>query len=119
MGPSKAVLIVDDDQDFGELLAEQLRLEGWTVFVALRAQDAVSTARRMRVDVVLTDVVLPPGTGMALEQTFKADPLLAAVPFVFMSGWAPHLEAVGRDRAVLKPFEISDLCGVLDACASR
>jgi len=113
MGQNKAVLVVDDDQDFRELLAEQLRLEGWTAFVAASAEDAVGLARTTAIDFVVTDVLLPRGTGMALEQTFKADPVLADVSFVFMSGWAPHLEQVGRDRALSKPFDIADLCALL------
>ena len=123
MGQGKTVLIVEDHQDLRELLAETLRLEGWATIIAADAEDAVRLAKMATttatIHVVLTDVLLPPTSGVALERTFKADPVLAHIPFVFMSGFEPHLHEVGRERSLLKPFETTELCALLAAFAHR
>jgi len=109
----KTVLIVEDHPDLRELISDTLRLEGWATVVAGGAEDAVRVARSVSVNVVLTDVLLPRTSGVALEQSFKADPVLAHIPFVFMSGFEPHLEQVGRERSLLKPFATTELCAML------
>ncbi|HXJ22011.1 MAG TPA: response regulator [Polyangia bacterium] len=114
MGPAKTVLIVEDHEDFRELLAETLRLEGWTTVTASDSDDAVRVARTTKVHVVVADIRIPPTSGPALERTFRADPSLTTIPFVFMTGWAPHLDEVGHHRGFLKPFEVSELCKRLD-----
>jgi len=124
MGQGKTVLIVEDHPDLRELLAETLRLEGWATIIAAGVEDAIRVARAATqtttpIHVVLTDVLLPPTSGAALERTFKADPVLAHIPFVFMSGFEPHLHEVGRERSLLKPFETTELCALLAAFAHR
>ncbi len=109
----KTVLVVEDHADLRELISETLRLEGWSTVVASGADDAVRLARSVTVSVVLTDVLLPPTSGVALERSFKADPVLAHIPFVFMSGFEAHLDEVGRERSLLKPFETTELCELL------
>ena len=119
MGGPKTVLIVEDHPDVRELLAETLRVEGWTTFTADSTENAIQVAKSVKVHVVLTDILLPPSSGVALEKRFKADPTLAHIPFVFMSGFAPHLDEVGPERSLLKPFETADLCEILAAWTHR
>ena len=57
------VLVVDDDFDFLRTLSDTLTDEGWKVLVGVSASAALRAARSCRVDVVLTDVVMPFGTG--------------------------------------------------------
>ena len=78
------VLVVEGYRDCRELLAETLRLEGWAAFTAANAEEAVCVARSVTLHVVLTDVVLPRTSGLAVEQSLKADPALSHIPFIFM-----------------------------------
>jgi hypothetical protein len=45
----------------------------------------------------------------------KAEPIFDQIPFVFMTGWAPHLDTGGHERGLLTPFRMEDLCGILIA----
>lgn len=55
---------------------------------------------------VLSDILLPGGRGMDLKAMFKADPNLAAIPFVFMTGYRPHVQELAPDCVLLKPFAL-------------
>jgi CheY-like chemotaxis protein len=111
----KTVLIVEDHEDFRESLAELLRLEGWATLLAASAEQAIEVARAGRVHVVLTDIVLGRTSGTMLERAFRSDPALEHIPFIFMTGSAPHLEQIGRHRGLLKPFPMENLCAMLAA----
>jgi CheY-like chemotaxis protein len=63
------VLVVDDDVDVGDLLADLLREEGHDVQVARNGREGVTLLRAKRPDLVLLDVEMPVLTGpeMAYE----------------------------------------------------
>jgi CheY-like chemotaxis protein len=109
------VLVVEDHDDFRESLLDLLHLEGWTAIGAKDANMAVDIAKGSQIDVVLTDVLLPGGSGHTLEEVFRTEPGLTGIPFVFMSGSALHLDAVCADRSLLKPFTMDRLRDILAA----
>jgi CheY-like chemotaxis protein len=110
-----AVLVVESDDDLRDVLAEGLRIEGWTPVVASGVREAVSRASGLRVDVVLTDVILVDGDAPGLELAFRRRAELREIPFVFMTAFAPYLDQLGPGRALLKPFRLEDACRVLRA----
>ncbi len=65
------VLIVDDDQDFGEVLAEEVAELGHEVFVARSGREAIAIASREPVDIVLIDVILPDINGVTLAAVLR------------------------------------------------
>ncbi len=110
---ASTVLIVEDQEDFRLTLAELLRLDGWTALVAASVDEALEVAHRGGVDIVLCDVILPGKRGPELQRAFAAQPALAAVPFVFMTGYAPHAEELAPAPVLLKPFPIDRLAEIL------
>jgi len=110
------VLVVDDDFEFLAVLSDTLTDEGWKVLVAGSASAAVRAARSCRVDVVLTDVMMPFGDGQTLEGAFKDDPLLKGVPFVFMSGAARYVRELSDARVLVKPFKAEEVVAMLNSC---
>jgi len=110
------VLVVDDDFDFLAVLSDTLAEEGWKVLVASSASAALRAARSTRVDVVLTDVVMPFGDGQTLESTFRSDPLLKDVPFVFMSGTIRYVRELRDSRVLVKPFNAQEVVAMLESC---
>src|SRR5829696_9292829 len=107
------VLIVDDNETVLSVVAPVLRRSGFHV---LQARD-VAGARRicsrasLRIDLVVTDIQMPDGTGFDLSEELKAT--RPSTPVVFMSGGYlpddPVLRAhLGPRRAFLaKPFTLS------------
>ena len=94
------ILLTEDEPDVRELVRDMLEVEGYTVFEASDPADALRVSRSLPepVDLLLTDVVMPGGTGRALaEQMTAAWPGLKVL---YMSGYPEHGAAHG---SVLEP----------------
>jgi CheY-like chemotaxis protein len=108
------ILVVDDTQLNLVLLNGILQEAGYEVRVANNAARALKALERQPADVVLLDVEMPDTDGVALCRTLKAQPALADVPVVFLSG---HDDATVRARAfaaggadyIVKPFEAAEV----------
>lgn len=84
----RSVLIVEDDRDTAQTLAELLALSGHRVQVANDAATGIALARQLRPDVILCDIGLPDRDGYEVARELRADPDLAATRLVALSGWA-------------------------------
>jgi signal transduction histidine kinase/ActR/RegA family two-component response regulator len=115
---SGTVLLVEDDPELRRLLRRTLVEQRHTVLDAADAFEALELARRNvgRLDVVLTDVVMPGGSGRELaEQLLKLDPGLKVI---FMTGYtddAVLLRGVFTDqvKVMRKPFPLAALATAL------
>ena len=110
---TETVLLVEDDAGVREMTAEALGAAGYCVVEAQGIEQAreAATSRSGGVDLLLTDVVLPDGSGPALAaQLLAAHPTLRAL---FMTAYAadPTLrDRQGRAYEVLeKPFGPEEL----------
>ncbi|WP_242339575.1 MULTISPECIES: response regulator [unclassified Anaeromyxobacter] len=103
-----AVLVVEDDPDIREALAEALGGEGYDVALAENGQDALDVLRDCpRPDVILLDLLMPVMSGWQFRQEQLADPALAGIPVVVVSASPPG--DAQPDRYLPKPFSIDDL----------
>jgi len=115
----RRVLVVDDNVDAAESLAEMLRLLGHEVAVAHDGPHALERAQREPPDVVLCDLGLPGLDGYAVARALRADPALSGSLLVAVSGYAGEVEVrraleAGFDRHLAKPadpFEVERLVG--------
>lgn len=91
------VLIIDDDLDGADALAELMRAEGHAVRVGYNGEDGMRLADERSPDVALLDVEMPvlDGPGMAYEM-FLHNMGLENVPVVFISGVANLREVAAR-----------------------
>ncbi|SCE24680.1 PAS domain S-box-containing protein [Streptomyces sp. DvalAA-14] len=110
---SGTVLVAEDNADLRTYLTGLLE-PGYTVAVAADGQDALDQARRLRPDLILTDVMMPGLDGFALLRALRADPATARIPVVFLSARAGEEAAVeglaaGADDYLAKPFSSADL----------
>ncbi len=65
------VVVVDDDADFRQTLAESLRLDGLDVRTAANAAEAMAVVQEHRPDCVLIDVFLPDADGRELARGLR------------------------------------------------
>jgi DNA-binding NtrC family response regulator len=65
------VLVVDDEAGNATSLRKIFEREGMRVFTAESAREALDVARRHKVEVVLTDLMMPGGTGVELLKALK------------------------------------------------
>lgn len=83
---SQSVLVVDDVPESLAFLCEALDAAGFTVLVATDGPQALERLRRVTPDVVLLDACMPGMDGFEVCRRIKADPGLATLPVVFMTG---------------------------------
>jgi CheY-like chemotaxis protein len=108
---SKRILICDDDVDV-RLLVQVVLDRDYEFDEAADGIEALALARSQRPDLVVLDVMLPPGNGLDVLAEFLRDPLLRDVPKVVVTA-SPEQEeaafAAGADRFFKKPFEPDEL----------
>jgi len=118
------LLIVDDDSDLADLLAETLRAEGHAVRVAHDGREGLRRSDEQPPDLVLLDVEMPrmSGPGMA-HQLLLHDCGLEKVPIVLVSGLVdlPRIaELVGTPYFLPKPYDAEAILEVVErALAER
>jgi CheY-like chemotaxis protein len=100
------VLVVDDNRDSAETMADLLRLEGHEALVAHDGREAVALALSARPDVVLLDIGLPGMDGHAACRAMRAGGLAARI--VAMTGYGQaedqrRSREAGFDAHLVKP----------------
>jgi CheY-like chemotaxis protein len=102
------VLLVEDDDDNRELMAEVLESSGCRVLSAASGQDGLKTLSENPIDVVVTDVGMPGMGGLEMARAAKA--MAPEVPVVIVTGWAEREDiasARGKevDAVLIKPVD--------------
>ena len=112
--PAPVVLVVDDEEDVRGLLREVLRTAGFAPLTASHGEEALAVLAHLagKVDLVMTDVMMPVLDGPTLARRMARD--WPGVPVLFLTGYpADTLAALGVLRAdvprIEKPFNIQDL----------
>ncbi len=112
-----SVLIVDDDDDVAELLAEVVQSLGHSVRVARDGKEGLCKIEEQLPDVVLLDVEMPKLTGPQMAyRMFITDVGKEQIPIILLSG-AVNLRdfarQVGTPYYLAKPFDVSQLMSLL------
>ena len=81
----KLVLIVDDEKDIRDLLADIIRKEGFRVETAADGEEALTKARCLAPDVMLLDLMLPKYGGFEILHDLQQDET-ANIPIIIMTG---------------------------------
>ncbi|EAR61349.1 response regulator transcription factor [Neptuniibacter caesariensis] len=108
------VLVVDDSPDALSLINDALEDAGMDVLVALEGKQALTIAKRIRPDIILLDAIMPTMDGFETCENLKADPLLADIPVIFMTGLTDTCDVVrgldvGGVDYLTKPINPSEL----------
>ncbi len=120
----RKLLIVDDDEDLVELLADVFERDGrFDIKIANNGFDAGMLVKEFRPDLVVLDVMLPDINGKEVCQRVRSDPTLEAVKIICISGMVEQdkvaeLKEAGADDFLHKPFAVDRLleraCELLD-----
>lgn len=113
------VLVVDDDDDIRNDLAEMLREEGFAVETAADGEEALRRLRAgSRPRLILLDLMMPKMNGWDFRAEQRRDPLLAAIPVAIISGvpkpndGGAFLDTVAWLR---KPFDLDLLMATIQS----
>jgi len=106
------VLLVEDEVDFRQVLAEYLELSGYTVFTANHGKHAIEVFNREHMDICILDVMMPVMDGFSLAgELKKSDPELPVIFLTAKNQKADRLRGLklGADDYITKPFEAEEL----------
>jgi CheY-like chemotaxis protein len=115
------IVVVDDDQVFGRLLATVLDLEGYRVVIVTTPEEVVPTVREVEPALVLMDIHIRNADTLGALWDLKHDEVLRHTPVIMTSGMDRAAECLetGADTFVLKPFAPSELVAVINELVAR
>jgi len=118
------VLLVEDNRDAAEGLAELLELEGCAVTIAATGRQGVKFAVEEVPDLILCDLGLPDIDGHEVARAIRNEPTLTGVKLVALSGFAQpddrrRSAAAGFDEHLAKPAKQADLTRLVGEVARR
>jgi len=116
--PGRLVLVVEDNEDAGQSLADLLELQGHRVVLTRDGRRAIDLARSLHPDVVLCDIGLPDLDGFEVARALRREEGLRRTRLVALSGYAmpEDLRAAreaGFDAHLAKPPPLDELEAVL------
>ena len=106
-------LVVDDSMLIRHTVCRFLEERGFTVGSATNGQEALEALKRVRPDIIVTDIQMPTMSGTELITAVKSDPGLAAIPIVIVAGKQSGFEKT-ETRAnftIFKDINIEDQLG--------
>jgi signal transduction histidine kinase/DNA-binding NarL/FixJ family response regulator len=110
----RRVLIVDDERDIAELIADQLAPLEVQTSIALSGAEALALLHSERFDAITLDILMPGRDGFDVLREIRADSELRSTPIVFVSVFSGHPNLAG-EWTVSKPIDADELREVLSA----
>ena len=111
---SQTIFIVEDDNDLAEMLRAYFRVQGYTVTVASRGEDAVAGITDKVPDVVVLDIRLPDIDGYEVCRRLRRSRKTQHVPVIFLTEKREREDKLaglelGAVDYITKPFDIQEL----------
>lgn len=106
------ILIVEDNVEVADILAQGLEEEGFTVHTARHGKQALDLAGRVQPVAITLDLGLPDTSGLDVLRALRADPATRAVPVIAVSATADQIDPTdfpGMTYLIQKPFYVSDV----------
>ncbi len=112
------ILIIDDNTDAAELLADSLRLVGHSTRVAFDGPRGLEIALQFQPEVALVDLGLPVMDGYDVARALRASPETAHIALVAVTGYGQESDRrrtreAGFEEHLVKPIDIEQLAGWL------
>ncbi|HET9598744.1 MAG TPA: response regulator [Anaeromyxobacteraceae bacterium] len=99
-------LVVDDERDLRENIAELLEMEGYAVRKARNGKEALEVAASEHPGIVLLDLMMPIMSGWEVVTAMRLDDELRRIPVIVISAHPAPPEGV---TVISKPFQVEHL----------
>jgi two-component system, chemotaxis family, sensor kinase CheA len=113
-----SILLVDDDLDNLDSLAQLLELHGMTVRTAQNGIEGLSILDNFLPDLIITDLSMPEMNGWDFLRRIKSASRTQHIPVIALTG---HIMSVDRDRTtlifdsyIIKPFNVEKLLNIIN-----
>ena len=110
----KKILIVEDNNDFREILHRFITKLGYHTIKARNSKEAIECAEAEQPDLIFMDVALPEVDGIKTTAMLRQNPKTAHIPVVALTAWMSALwqekaEKVGITTYLIKPISSQTL----------
>lgn len=111
---TKKVLIIDDEKDLADSIAEFLELKGYHTAVCYNGLEAIEKLSNFESDIIICDIAMPVMDGLELLNTIRSEDQWNHIPFIFLTAKTTkedmrHGMISGADDYILKPFKLSEI----------
>jgi CheY-like chemotaxis protein len=119
------ILVVEDETDIREMIAEILSGEGYLIEQAANGREALLKLKRARPDAILLDLMMPIMDGPTFARACGAVDHAADIPIVVMSAsprlahCAEQLRGYGVRAELAKPFDVDALLSIMQRVANQ
>lgn len=112
------ILVVDDQREMADMLANVLTEEGYEVTICSNGRDALQSIRDSQPAAVILDVMMPEMDGFTVLRNLRNDPIGQTLPVVLISGaWRTYekqrhigtTDKLAPTVVLPKPFELHEL----------
>lgn len=114
-----SILVIDDNNDIRENIAEILELAGYKIFTAENGKKGVELALKEKPDVIVCDIMMPELDGYGVLHLLRKNPEAQNIPFIFLTAKTERSDfrkgmEMGADDYVTKPFEDIELLNAIE-----
>ncbi|MEI7976749.1 MAG: phosphate regulon transcriptional regulator PhoB [Betaproteobacteria bacterium] len=118
------ILIVEDEPAIAELIAVNLRHNGFQPIWAMDGETAQKELDDVLPDVILLDWMLPKESGLSLAKKWRTDKRSQAIPILMLTARGDEVDRVagldaGADDYIVKPFSTKELLARIRAVLRR
>ena len=116
----KTILLIEDNADIRENLAEILELTNYKVLTAADGQAGVTLAIQHKPDLIICDIMMPVLDGYGVIHMLQKNNDTTNIPFIFLTAKAERAEVrkgmeLGADDYITKPFNSTELLNAVES----
>src|SRR6187397_3659867 len=113
------ILVIEDNKDIRENIAEILELGGYRALVAENGKRGVEVATREKPDLIVCDIMMPELDGYGVLHLLRKNADTQNIPFIFLTAKTERSDfrkgmKMGADDYVTKPFEDIELLNAIE-----
>lgn len=116
----KKVLVIEDNYEVRENIAEILELSNYKVFSAQNGKEGVASALQEKPDLIVCDIMMPELDGYGVLHSLSKHKETSAIPFIFLTAKSEKGDfrkgmELGADDYITKPFDGTELLNAIEA----
>ncbi len=124
MRQDKTILIIDDEQNIRDSLADLLSVNGYFVLQSDSGAKGVELAQTHNPDLILCDIMMPKMDGYQTLEILRQNDKTSTIPVIFVTAKAEKQAfergmQLGAADYLLKPFTYKDVSLVINRCLAR
>lgn len=118
------ILLIEDNPEVLENVAELLELEGYQVDTATDGREGVEVAIRVVPDLIISDIMMPQMDGYEVLKKLSHNPNTSTIPFIFLTAKSEKSERklgldLGADDYLVKPYQAKQLLKTIKRCLQK